>query len=203
LDRPSALGRVAVAGNAATVTFSSADSDVARYQCRLDQRAFALCVSGQRYSGLAAGAHTIFVRALDTAGNVGGIVSRRFAVAPPATGGGAPPSVDRTPPSVVIAAVSRRASRSGVVRLSVGCPAGETTCAITVRLKRGGRVLARRSITLPGGSSRVLDLRLCRAARRTLAHRRGMKVTVKVAARDAVGNAGTATKALTLVAPKR
>jgi hypothetical protein len=55
----------------ATFTFTGADDvGVARFECSLDNSAFATCGSPQDYSGLADGNHTFQVRAVDLAGAV-------------------------------------------------------------------------------------------------------------------------------------
>ena len=67
-----AIDGVDVAGNTATLRFSSADQDVARFECRLGTAAtFVACTSPHQFAGLASGFHTVFVRAVDRAGNVG------------------------------------------------------------------------------------------------------------------------------------
>jgi hypothetical protein len=51
-------------------TGSDARSGVARFECRLDNAAFAACTNPQNYTGLANGSHTFQVRAVDHADNV-------------------------------------------------------------------------------------------------------------------------------------
>ena len=46
-------------GTSASVAFSSADSDIAGFQCSLDGGAFAACASPKAFTGLTAGAHTV------------------------------------------------------------------------------------------------------------------------------------------------
>jgi hypothetical protein len=60
----------------ATLAFSSPSPDVARFECRLDGAAFATCTSPRSLTGLAEGAHTFEVRAIDTVGNVDASPSR-------------------------------------------------------------------------------------------------------------------------------
>jgi hypothetical protein len=57
-----------VGSASAAFTFSSDEQD-AGFECALDGAAFAVCSSPQSYAGLAEGAHTFEVRAMDGAGN--------------------------------------------------------------------------------------------------------------------------------------
>lgn len=61
----------------ASISFSSTDagSNVASYACSLDGAAFANCTSPRALTGLAEGAHTFQVRAVDTAGNTSAVGS--------------------------------------------------------------------------------------------------------------------------------
>ena len=76
------ISDVQVTGSTATarVFFSSPASDVARFECRLDSGAFATCTSPKQYTGLAGGAHTAYVRAVDNDGNTGTADSKAFTV---------------------------------------------------------------------------------------------------------------------------
>jgi hypothetical protein len=212
------IGDVQVSGQAAKLTFSSADTDVARFECSLDGGSYAACASPAELTGLAAGAHTLAVRAVDRSGNTGTAVSQQFTVQAPAgpaanTGTGTPAPVasggvlgataDHIAPIVRLRSASVRASKTGIVKLTVACPGTETSCAVSVRLKRKGVLLARKSITVAGGKSRTLRVRLSLKQRRQLAHDRRMKVTSTLTARDAAGNTKTTNKTITLVAPSR
>ena len=65
------IGGVTVTGTTATVTFSSTATDVARFECSLDGGTFQTCTSPREFTGLSDGSHTVRVRAIDQAGNVG------------------------------------------------------------------------------------------------------------------------------------
>ena len=69
-----------VSGSTASVLFSSAASDVARFECRLDGGTYATCTSPKQFTALAEGSHTVSVRAVDNAGNVGAADSKTFTV---------------------------------------------------------------------------------------------------------------------------
>lgn len=63
----------------ATFTFSHPES-TAVFECRLDGGAWTACTSPRSYSGLAHGSHTVNVRAVDLAGNVGPATSTTWTV---------------------------------------------------------------------------------------------------------------------------
>ena len=74
----------ALSGTGPTFTFSSPEPGVT-FQCRLDPAAFAPCTSPMTYSGLAPGAYTFVVRAVDATGNVDPTpASQAFTVQEPA-----------------------------------------------------------------------------------------------------------------------
>ena len=164
---------------------SSPDSDVARLECSLDGGAFATCTSPKAFTGLTAGAHSVAVRAVDNAGNVGDAASRGFSIAaPPSTGGGGThdPGRRRDDPAAgrrwddrrqtVRASLlqrSVRASKGGVVKLRLKCLRGEKRCTITLRLKRGGKVVAVKTARIDFGATRTVSLRLSKSTRRALA----------------------------------
>jgi large repetitive protein len=60
--------RASTTSTSATLRFSA--SEPARFQCRLDRRAFSPCSSPKKYTGLTKGLHRFAVRAVDAAGNV-------------------------------------------------------------------------------------------------------------------------------------
>ena len=74
----------ALSGTGPTFTFSSPEPGVT-FQCALDPAAFAPCTSPRTYSGLAPGAYTFVVRAVDATGNVDPTpASKAFTVQEPA-----------------------------------------------------------------------------------------------------------------------
>jgi hypothetical protein len=201
-----------VVGTTARASFASPAADIAGFQCAVDGAAFTACASPKEATGLAPGAHTIAVRAIDKVGNVGPPVSKSFTIDGPASsssgggnGGGAtggPTSstsnVDSAAPRVTFAVTSTRVSKRGTIGVRVGCPATETRCTITVVLKRGRTTAARKTVTLAGGTTAKVTLRLTTAARRQLAKAHRLKVSAQITARDAAGNRRATTKQLTL-----
>jgi hypothetical protein len=217
---------VAVSGTSATATFRS-DDVTATYQCRIDTVAFTACTSPTTASGLAAGTYRFDVRGTDIWGNVGAVASRSFTVAATTTSGGsgasggsggaggaAPGSGTSVPvtgagtvvvrdtraPKLVISPRSVRVSSTGRVTLKVKCPAGETSCLVTLRLKLNGSTVAKTTTTIGGGRTVRVALKLSSAARAKLAKRSSLKVSASGEATDAAGNRKVTTTSVTLKA---
>ena len=194
-----------MSGSSATVAFSSPDSDIAGFQCSLDGGAFAACASPKVFTGLGAGAHTVVVRPIDKAGNVGATVSRTFSIASSQSGGGSgggggssqSSNVDKTAPKVALVAKSLKASKKGAVSFTVGCPATESTCQITLKLKNGTRTVASKTVTVKGGKTKTMTLQLNKATRQQLKHR-SLKLSSVLTATDAAGNKKATSKKVTL-----
>ena len=144
------IGQVAVNGDSATVAFSSDDASAA-IKCKLDGAAFAGCTSPAVFKNLASGAHTVVVQATDASGNVGS-ATRTFSVAPGAGNpyaqiGGDP--ADATAPKVRVSRTVR-VSKRGIAAVRVTCPQAEVRCRVTVKLNRGGKWIARKTLTVSG-----------------------------------------------------
>jgi hypothetical protein len=201
-----ALGDVKVTGDQADVTFTQDEAGQAT--CALDGGAAAPCTSPARFTGLAAGQHTVTVKVTDAAGNAG-TASKTFTVpTPPKGGGGTPPTgsggtpptgapADVTAPNVLV--LGRKLTVTGrVTSLRVRCPRAEDSCVVTVKLKRAGKTVARRKLTLTSGETRAFSLRLARSARKALAKQGRLAVAAAVTAVDAAGNRTTVTRGVTL-----
>jgi hypothetical protein len=124
---------------------------------------------------------------------------------PPAGGGSGTGSAanDKTAPRVTIARRTVTASRKGSVTLRVACPRSETRCVVDVQLKRKGHRLARATVTVAGGKSANVVLRLTRSARAQLTRARKLSVDALLSARDAAGNRATSKATIRLLAPGR
>jgi hypothetical protein len=100
---PTLTSKPADPTNQRTATFSFADAESGvSYLCRLDDAAFAVCVSPKTYDSLGQGAHSFAVDAVDAAGNVSAATSYSWTVdliAPPTpsiTSGPAATTTDTT-----------------------------------------------------------------------------------------------------------
>ena len=69
---------------------------------------------------------------------------------------------------MMLASRKLRASSSGKVKLRLTCPADETSCKLSVRLKDGRRTFAFNSGTLAGGETGKVTLRLSSKGRKKL-----------------------------------
>jgi hypothetical protein len=94
-----------------------------------------------------------------------------------------------------------RASRRGVIRLRLGCPA-ETPggCSGTAGLQKGA---APRAFRAAAGATTTAKLKLTRSTRRRLSRRHRIRVTVAVTAHDGQGNEATSSGAYTVLSPRR
>jgi hypothetical protein len=107
-------------------------------------------------------------------------------------------AVDKTAPKVTFNPVSSRVSNTGRLTVRLGCPASETSCKIAVALKSGKTTVASKTVTVNGGKTAKVSLRLSRAARRQLAKRGHLKVKAVIGATDSAGNKSSKTVQLTL-----
>jgi hypothetical protein len=116
------------------------------------------------------------------------------------TSGGA---AGRKAPRVTISKRTVRASRSGKVTVRVSCPRSALHCQVNLVLRRAGRQLGHRLVTVGGGKTAKVTVRLTRAARKQLARARSLKVDV-VATSTAAARSRVVTRAqIRLLAPGR
>ena len=142
-------------------------------------------------------------------GTAGGGGSAGAGGTPGSPGSGAPApgsgvgTVDRVAPRVSVSPRKLRVSRNGTVTLRVTCPKTEKSCRVRLTLKLGRRVVAKKTLTVSGGRTRTVRLRLGVRARRSLNARRSLKATVVASARDQAGNTRTTSTSIRLLAPRR
>ena len=187
------IGGVEVTGTTARVSFSSAASDVARFECSLDGGAFATCASPRAVHGLDGRVPRDRGARDRSGGQHGRTRSRR----------GSAPCPTRLPPNVRVTVSVVRVTPGGLVKLRLSCPADETLCRVTVRLKLGARTFARKTLTITGGKGRTFTFKLRKSTLRRLVRNDRLKITVRVTARDAANNARVNSKRITLLEPKR
>jgi hypothetical protein len=113
-------------------------------------------------------------------------------------GGGSSGAVDTTKPKVTLVAKSLKASKKGTVSFTVGCPATEQSCKITLKLKNGKKTVASKTVNVKGGKSTTVTLTLNKATKSLLKKRSSLKVSAVTTATDAAGNTRTTSKAMTL-----
>lgn len=120
---------------------------------------------------------------------------------------------DTTPPAIKVSRPTL--ARSGVLKLTVACQAGEKVCRGTVtvfsrpapkskvKALRGEVKIGKTNFVIPGGKEARLTLRLSKRVLGLLLRARTVRVTAFVVGRDAAGNIGTTQKPGTLRRPRR
>jgi hypothetical protein len=117
--------------------------------------------------------------------------------------GGATAGTSRKAPRVTISKRTVRVSRKGIATVRVSCPRSALHCQVDLRLRRDGRQLARRVVTVGGGKTAKVALRLSGAARKQLARSGSLTVDV-VAITTAAGRDRASTRTrIRLLAPGR
>jgi hypothetical protein len=188
------ISDVAVSGTAARVTFSSEAG--ATFQCSLDDGPFQACTSPREYTGLAPGAHRVRVRAIDQVGNVGPVAERTFVIARPNPPDNKPPKVRPKPRSVKV-------SDRGRFKVRLRCPSDEKRCHIMLRIRYRGETIASKRVTVRGGRTARVTLRLKPFARDLIETRRRLRVFALTTARDSAANRATTRTRMTLRASAR
>jgi hypothetical protein len=106
-------------------------------------------------------------------------------------------------PRVAVTPRRVRASRAGTVSLRVACPRSARRCRIALRLELRHRVIAKKTVTVTGGKTRKVTLKLTRAVRRELPRKRSLKVTAIATTTDRAGHRATTRTSILLLAPRR
>ena len=187
-----AITDVTVTGTTARVTFTSEAG--ARFECSLDNGPFETCTSPRDYTDLSGGSHTIRVRAIDQAGNVGAAAERSFVISSPPTPDTPTPDTptpDTTAPKVRPKPKTVYVSNRGRFKVRLSCPSNETRCRIALTVRYRGKPVAGKTVTLLGGQTRTVTLRLKPSARTALNRNSRLRVTAFTTARDAAGNRAT------------
>jgi DNA-binding beta-propeller fold protein YncE len=110
---------------------------------------------------------------------------------------------DTEPPLMGIRTGRARMTAFGRVTISLACPDSEQSCSGTLAVRRSGAALGKRTFSaLDGGSVARLALRLNARGRRLVLDLGSIRAELRVTARDAAGNVGVSTRAVTILAPK-
>jgi PKD repeat protein len=130
-----------------------------------------------------------------------------------------PPTVNRSATVLSPAA----AAGTGLVKVTVSCPATKASCAGTIQLKTASAVVAsiakaskrskakrksvlvlgQKAFNLKAGQRETFTIKVSSKGLALLKRSKRLKVVVLVSAHDSFGDPGTATTALTLVAPAK
>ena len=203
-------GPVSTTATTAMFEFTSNEPG-SSFTCRLDGAAWQGCTSPASYGGLSVGAHTLYVRATDQAGNTdpspatwAWSVLSAASFGPQGPAPGATALADSTAP--VLRVRSRR--RQGPGRIVVEASCTNESCAATAsgrgQVSGAARAFKLRpaSARIPKGSRARLVLRFSKSAarrvRRALRRRQRVRVTVVLTATDAAGNTATSRRRITL-----
>jgi hypothetical protein len=99
---------------------------------------------------------------------------------------------------VSVRLLSKRVSKRGTIAFRVTCPAAYSRCKVGIVLKRGRATAARTTVTVRGGKSVTVTLRLTKAVRRQLAKRRRLTLKGVITATYPGGSRSTQTLRITL-----
>ena len=124
------------------------------------------------------------MRAIDQAGNVGAAAERSFSIAAPQPPDTTAPKVRPKPRFVFV-------SNKGRFKVRLRCPSTETRCRIVLRIRYRGKTVASKAVTVLGGRTARVTLRLKPSARLALNSNGLLRVTAVTTARDAAGNRAT------------
>jgi hypothetical protein len=119
------------------------------------------------------------------------------------SGGSGTGAAGRKAPRVTISKRTMRASRSGIVTVRVSCPRTEQHCQVNLVLRRGGRQLAQKLVTVGGGKTAKVRLRLTRAVRKQLARAGSLRVDVVATTTGSARNHAITRAQIRVLAPGR
>ena len=108
---------------------------------------------------------------------------------------------DETAPRARLLTRSAVVSTAGIVTVRIGCPGEEVRCRLAVRIEHGDTSSRRKTVSVAGGKSAKLRLRVPRTIRSVLVAPARLKVTVVITARDLAGNRKTVRRNLMLRPP--
>jgi N,N-dimethylformamidase beta subunit-like, C-terminal/Domain of unknown function (DUF4082)/Bacterial Ig-like domain/Bacterial Ig domain len=154
-------------------------------------------------NALAADRNWSFTTGLSLTGPTGGEVMSSNSGSGPGSGTGSSGSSAGAGPRVSPSARTLRMSKAGTVRLRIACPLKARSCRVQLRLRLGRRDIATKTLTVKGGKSTTVTLKLSSAARGDLRRKRSLQVTAIVTARDKAGHAATTRTPIRLLAPAR
>jgi hypothetical protein len=145
-----------------------------------------------------------FTTGLSLTGPTGGEVrSSGSGSGAPGSGAGRSASRARVGPRVAPTPRTVRMSKAGTVRLRIACPLKARSCRVQLRLRLGRRDIAAKTLSVAGGKTKSVTLKLSSAARRDLRRKRSLQVTAIVTARDKAGHPATTRTSIRLLAPGR
>jgi hypothetical protein len=190
----------------ATFSFSSPDSDLKRFDCRIDGSDWVECTSPITLSFLPDGPHTFGVRAVDKAGNVG-VLTLSFTVALPAG------VVSRPSNSLVlIAGNTVKVTKRGYAYIALNC-SGTKDCAGKVLLDTSKKVrsgrrkrivrLGHAKFQIRATRTRRVRIHISRRKMRLLRKLRKVNTDIIVRDLDGAGRARVSSRTIVLRAPRR
>jgi hypothetical protein len=127
----------------------------------------------------------------------------RHGTGTPGSGGDSTPDEPAPTARAKVTKHTARVSADGTARLQVRCPRSALRCRVDVRLRRGGRLLAKKAITLVGGKTTQVKLRLTRRARAQLARAGSLQVKAVLRLTNGEANPVITTTRVRLLAPGR